>query len=110
MCIRKSASGQVRMTETRKYRQQFPIRRFWIQTAADQPRIECRFSDVSDDAATLEVFAGRELPDQFVLLFTLNGSVRRSCQVVWRHGAEIGVTFIGRPPFLIEQASETVEL
>ena len=54
-------------------------------------------TDISKHGARL--FAdGVEVPDQFHLLISGEKGSRRECQVVWRLGGEIGVTFVGPEP------------
>ncbi len=55
---------------------------------------DCMITDISRHGARL--FAdGVDVPDQFQLLISGENGTRRECQVVWRLGGEIGVTFIG---------------
>ena len=55
---------------------------------------DCMITDISKQGARL--FAdGVEVPDQFDLLISGDKGVRRGCQVVWRLGGEIGVSFVG---------------
>ena len=55
---------------------------------------DCMITDMSHQGARL--FAdGVEVPDQFDLLISGDKGVRRGCQVVWRLGGEIGVSFVG---------------
>jgi len=62
--------------------------------AGSLPR-DCMITDMSKQGARL--FAnGAEVPDQFDLLISGDRGVRRGCQVVWRLGGEIGITFVGR--------------
>ena len=68
------------------------IAKFQTESAA-LPR-DCMITDISKQGARL--FAdGVEVPDQFHLLISSDKGARRQCQVVWRLGGEIGVTFIG---------------
>jgi hypothetical protein len=56
---------------------------------------DCMITDMSRSGARL--FAdGIDVPDQFHLLISGDGGMKRECQVVWRLGGEIGVTFVGR--------------
>ena len=63
---------------------------------------ECLITNISRDGARL-FSEGVPVPDQFDL--TINESLARRCQVVWRLGGEIGVKFldgsipIGGPAF-----------
>ena len=55
---------------------------------------DCMITDMSKQGARL--FAdGVEVPDKFDLLISGDKGVRRGCQVVWRLGGEIGVSFVG---------------
>jgi hypothetical protein len=35
------------------------------------------------------------LPEEFSLVFTKYGSIRRRCRLVWRSGTEVGVSYLG---------------
>lgn len=52
-------------------------------------------TDISPSGARLFV-EGVEVPDQFQLTITGERGARCQCQVVWRLGGEIGVTFLGK--------------
>jgi hypothetical protein len=55
---------------------------------------DCMITDISKQGARL--FADvANVPDRFDLLISGEKGSRRECQVVWRLGGEIGVTFIG---------------
>jgi hypothetical protein len=55
---------------------------------------DCMITDMSKQGARL--FADSvEVPDKFDLLISGDKGVRRGCQVVWRLGGEIGVSFVG---------------
>jgi PilZ domain len=58
----------------------------------------CAMMDVSAQGAKLVVQGEIEIPDEFVLLLTRGGKVRRQCKVAWRKEDEIGVKFLGGPP------------
>jgi hypothetical protein len=65
-----------------------------FQTDAGALPRDCMITDISKKGARL--FAeGVEMPDQFHLLISGEQHSRRACQVVWRLGGEIGVTFVG---------------
>lgn len=54
---------------------------------------QCQIRDVSAGGARLGLDADFELPDEFELILTGNGRVRRRCTTVWRDPDEIGVRF-----------------
>ena len=53
----------------------------------------CVLSDVSDTGARLDVEDGKALPERFMLLLSGTGSARRSCRIIWRAEAQVGVAF-----------------
>ena len=53
----------------------------------------CVLSDISDTGARLDVEDSSTLPDRFMLLLSGTGSARRSCRVIWRAPAQVGVAF-----------------
>ncbi|MGB7036733.1 MAG: PilZ domain-containing protein [Xanthobacteraceae bacterium] len=54
----------------------------------------CRILDVSGSGARLQVTDPGHLPDQFLLLLSRDGALRRQCAVVWRSERTIGVEFV----------------
>lgn len=54
----------------------------------------CTLSDVSEAGARLILPAPPELPDEFILVFSRNGPVRRKCSIAWRSSNTIGVRFV----------------
>jgi hypothetical protein len=40
----------------------------------------------------------KEIPDEFTVAFTLNGTPSRKCRVVWRGDEDIGVAFEAEKP------------
>lgn len=59
------------------------------------PSTSCHVLDISDGGARLRPLKGtpRTLPEKFILLLSTCGKVRRSCRVIWRSAAELGVQF-----------------
>jgi hypothetical protein len=83
------------MPAERRQHQRYTINRIakFQADAYSLPR-DCMITDMSKQGARL--FAdGGEVPDQFDLLISGDKGVRRGCQVVWRLGGEIGVSFVG---------------
>jgi len=65
----------------------------------------CRICDVSASGARLEFARMDAVPDNFVLLLSYDGRLRRHCSVVWRSGNSIGVEFV--PDFPVTIGSKT---
>jgi hypothetical protein len=78
--------------DNRKSRRR-PIR-YSAWMALDNDKLHgCVLSDISDTGARLDVEDSKALPDHFMLLLSGTGSARRSCRVIWRAPAQIGVAF-----------------
>jgi len=54
--------------------------------------IECTVIDLSVGGACLELSRPQDVPQRFEFL---HGSVRKVCNVAWRRGYRIGITFLG---------------
>jgi PilZ domain len=55
----------------------------------------CRTKDLSTTGVRLIVHDGWSVPDVFLLV--MQDDLKRWCQVVWRSGQEVGVTFVPLP-------------
>jgi len=55
---------------------------------------DCILHDVSDGGANLRLPVAEDLPDEFVLLLTRDGSRNRRCRIVWRNAQQVGVRFV----------------
>jgi PilZ domain len=54
----------------------------------------CMMKDVSATGAKLELQTDSEVPDEFILLMSKYGNVRRECKISWRTKTAIGVRFV----------------
>jgi hypothetical protein len=83
------------MSDERRKHPRYAINRTAkFQTDSGALPRDCMIADISEHGARL--FAdGMDMPDQFHLLISGEKGGRRQCQVVWRLGGEIGVTFVG---------------
>jgi PilZ domain len=59
------------------------------------PTKACEIVDISDGGARLRplLCAPQTLPQEFTLVLSACGKVRRSCRVAWRSRTEVGVQF-----------------
>jgi len=71
-------------------------RRAWVSLNRERSPVECMVADISEIGAKIVVKLSMEIPQEFELLLTPDGTVRRRCGVVWQSHDEIGLTFIGR--------------
>jgi hypothetical protein len=60
------------------------------------PLCPCTVLDVSQGGGRIRLDARASVPDQFELFFTMAGTVRRACSVIWRQDSYLGVEFSGR--------------
>jgi hypothetical protein len=85
------------VNERRKFRRYAINRIAKFQADAGTLPRDCMITDISRDGARL--FAEDiAVPDEFHLLISGEGGVRRECRVIWRLGGEIGVSFTGPAP------------
>ena len=64
----------------------------WIVTE-DGSKQGCALADISTHGARIEVMDGAQVPEKFVLFFSLRGKPRRPCHIVWRKDRQVGVAF-----------------
>jgi hypothetical protein len=58
----------------------------------------CVVADISGSGARLKTNEAASLPENFVLLLSINGRLRRHCLVAWRTNLEVGVEFVWDNP------------
>ena len=68
----------------------------WIQESENGPLRKCTISDISDSGARIMLESNGELPTRFLLAFTDNGVGLRHCQIIWRTGLAVGISFPDR--------------
>ena len=80
-------------TEQRKLRRH-PVRQRAKMASMDgSPLGSCLMLDLSGSGAQLMPEPGVVLPDEFFLLLSWTGQLRRKCSVIWRSDTAIGVRF-----------------
>ncbi len=55
---------------------------------------DCVVMEFTGAGGRIKVEDSGAVPDDFTLLLSSNGGVRRQCKVAWRKAGEIGVNFI----------------
>lgn len=56
--------------------------------------VRCTMVDVSASGARLRLNAASEVPDEFTLVLSKAGRVRRRCRIVWRREELMGIQFL----------------
>jgi hypothetical protein len=67
----------------------------WIDIGDGTPPRLCAVLDVSEDGARILLASAVALPQEFSLVFTKYGTIRRRCRLVWHSGVELGVNYLG---------------
>ena len=83
----------------------------WIDAGHGRPPAKGYLCNVSDSGAKLICEASVELPDEFILYMTYEGSVGRKCRAVRRTENEIGLHFLSRKvpkPHWFEPSADAV--
>jgi hypothetical protein len=71
------------------------IHQFAVVHGGDDRQIQpCMVRNVSATGAQIGIETASEIPDEFVLILTSKGSVRRRCRIVWRSDKALGVRFV----------------
>ena len=93
-------------------RKQFEVRCWVALGPSPKPLAEGLVSDVSHTGAKLALQeTDLQLPDEFDLYLTPDGTVGRNCAVIWRDGQDVGVKFVGRTvPHRTSEADENPEV
>ena len=93
--------GEVRRLELRSDKRQ-PVRlAVWIDPGDGGAFIDCLMSDVSGGGARVTVPTDAHVPDSFILHLGGSNHARRTCEVTWRDGQELGLQFTSRAIFTI---------
>ena len=83
----------------------------WIDVSDGSNPRNCTVLDVSEDGARIALASPCELPTEFWLVLSKDGTRRRRCRMVWRSEGEMGVNYLGPiqsdffPPGLKTRAS-----
>jgi hypothetical protein len=80
-------------TENRKARRRFVAHPAVVLNRDGTISCLCTMKDVSATGAKLVLVEQREIPDEFTLLLSKYGNVRRRCKISWRTESAIGVRF-----------------
>jgi hypothetical protein len=58
----------------------------------------CTIRDMSGHGAMLKLSAATSVPDEFILVLSRDGNVRRRCRIVRRTESEIAAQFVAEKP------------
>ncbi len=87
-------SGSSKRRESRRYVRRYVRQGARIISADGTALGSCVMHDVSAGGACLESKTPDAVPDNFILVLSHDGQLRRQCSVVWRSGSTMGVEFI----------------
>jgi hypothetical protein len=80
--------------EQRRNRRRYVLQGARIGGSDGVPAESCWILDISASGARLQVNSAETTPDQFSLILSHDGRLRRQCLVVWRSNKTIGVQFL----------------
>jgi len=69
----------------------------WIDADDGSQVRDCTLWDVSEAGARIVIGSPAEVPQEFSLVFSSDGSIRRRCQVIWRSDQQIGARYLTAP-------------
>jgi hypothetical protein len=69
----------------------------WIEVNNSDPRLDCILWDVSEAGVRITIDTPRSVPQEFFLVLSKDGKVRRRCRVVWRSAEQLGACFLSAP-------------
>ena len=80
--------------DRRKSPRKTVVQTAWIYIGSDMPPLVCVLWDISEEGARLVIPSPDTLPDYFYLLMSRDERPGRRCRVVWRKGANVGLSFV----------------
>ena len=69
----------------------------WIEVNNGAAPMDCIFWDVSEAGVRITIDTPRSVPQEFFLVLSRDGKVRRRCRVVWRSNEQVGACFLSAP-------------
>ncbi len=84
------------VTEKRKQKRRMTGQRAWVDFGRGWRIQQCVVKDMSDRGACLTLAIPPQMPHEFLLHLSPDGSVSRRCLLRWRAGMEMGVQFTAR--------------
>ena len=69
----------------------------WIEAKNGAAPLDCTVWDVSEAGVRLTIDTPRSVPQEFFLVLSKDGKVRRKCRVVWRSNEQVGACFLSAP-------------
>ena len=91
MPLAQADAGFIEKRQSPRHRVQCPA---WVDCGVGSQLRSCTVWDMSDAGARISIDAPAEVPGEFSLVFTIDGSVRRRCQVVWRSDGQLGARYL----------------
>jgi len=69
----------------------------WVDVLDGSSVRSCVLSDFSETGARLTIQSPEQLPSEFSLILSSDGSVRRRCRVIWRSDDQVGLRYLAAP-------------
>jgi hypothetical protein len=69
----------------------------WIDADNGTPLMDCTVWDVSDEGVRITIDEPRSVPQEFFLVLSKDGKLRRRCRVIWRSAEQVGACYLTAP-------------
>jgi hypothetical protein len=69
----------------------------WIDVGDGSPVRACTLWDVSDAGARISIENPTDVPREFTLVLSADGSIRRRCRVIWASDEQLGARYLTAP-------------
>jgi hypothetical protein len=90
--------------QTRKVfveQRQFPRHRVdspaWVDFGDGALMRRCTLWDVSENGARIVIEEPADVPTEFLLILSADGTARRRCRIIWRSDNQIGALYLAAP-------------
>lgn len=69
----------------------------WIDANNGSPLLDCTVWDVSEEGVRITIDVPRSVPQEFFLVLSKDGKLRRRCRVIWRSAEQVGACYLTAP-------------
>jgi hypothetical protein len=84
----------IKQRQSPRHRENRPAR---IEVNNGSAPLDCILWDVSEAGVRITIDTPRSVPQEFDLVLSKDGKVRRRCRVVWRSAEQLGACFLSAP-------------
>jgi hypothetical protein len=86
-----------RFVEQRKFARHRIDRPAWVDCEDGSKLRDCSLWDVSEAGVRITIASPADVPREFCLVLSEDGTQRRRCRVIWRSHDQIGACYVAAP-------------